>query len=171
LSAVSGVIVPWHLIVHLDEESRLSGIPELTPTLVRWRVPEGAAPHLRVGLERLEAACRHRASWLLYTSSSRMGSWLIRVVIVRGAVVTRFGWPAGDGVPGPWSCMGEPGAGFPFGGDGVEPGLQIIADRGDGGPSVQERKHVLELAAVVAQLVGGERVQRVLGLLYCWGLV
>ncbi|MGH7734605.1 MAG: hypothetical protein ACREOE_13130, partial [Gemmatimonadales bacterium] len=22
---------PWHLVAHLDEESRLSGIPELTP--------------------------------------------------------------------------------------------------------------------------------------------
>src|SRR5579859_5653336 len=27
---------PWHLAAHLDEESRFSGIPELTPTLVRW---------------------------------------------------------------------------------------------------------------------------------------
>lgn len=49
---------PWHLTAHLDEESRLSGIPELAPTLVRWRVPEGAPAHLRVGLERLEAARR-----------------------------------------------------------------------------------------------------------------
>ena len=49
---------PWHLTAHLDEESRLSGIPELMPTLVRWQVPEGAPSHLRVGLERLEAARR-----------------------------------------------------------------------------------------------------------------
>jgi len=49
---------PWHLTAHLDEESRLSGIPELTPTLVRWQVPAGAPAHLRVGLERLEAARR-----------------------------------------------------------------------------------------------------------------
>ena len=49
---------PWHLTAHLDEESRLSGIPELMPTLVRWQVPEGAPTHLRVGLERLEAARR-----------------------------------------------------------------------------------------------------------------
>jgi len=49
---------PWHLTAHLDEESRLSGIPELMPTLVRWQVPEDAPAHLRVGLERLEAARR-----------------------------------------------------------------------------------------------------------------
>jgi hypothetical protein len=49
---------PWHLAAHLDDESRLSGIPELVPTLVRWNAPLNAPPHLRVGLERLEAARR-----------------------------------------------------------------------------------------------------------------
>jgi hypothetical protein len=49
---------PWHLAAHLDEESRLAAIPELTPTLVRWAPPADAPPHLRVGLERLAAAGR-----------------------------------------------------------------------------------------------------------------
>lgn len=49
---------PWHLTAHLDEESRLAGIPELMPTLVRWAPPPGAPPHLRVGLSRLEEARR-----------------------------------------------------------------------------------------------------------------
>lgn len=49
---------PWHLTAHLDEESRLAGIPELMPTLVRWAPPPGAPPHLAVGLSRLEAARR-----------------------------------------------------------------------------------------------------------------
>jgi len=49
---------PWHLTAHLDEESRLTGIPELMPTLVRWSPPPDAPPHLRVGLSRLEAARR-----------------------------------------------------------------------------------------------------------------
>jgi hypothetical protein len=49
---------PWHLTAHLDEESRLAGIPELMPTLVRWSPPPGAPPHLSVGLDRLEAARR-----------------------------------------------------------------------------------------------------------------
>ena len=49
---------PWHLTAHLDEEARLSGLPWLTPTLVRWSPPPDAPPHLRVGLARLEAAQR-----------------------------------------------------------------------------------------------------------------
>jgi hypothetical protein len=49
---------PWHLTAHLDEESRLAALPELSPTLVRWRPPPGAPAHLAVGLERLEAARR-----------------------------------------------------------------------------------------------------------------
>ena len=49
---------PWHLAAHLDDESRYAGIPSLSPTLVRWAPPEGAPPHLAVGLDRLEAARR-----------------------------------------------------------------------------------------------------------------
>jgi hypothetical protein len=49
---------PWHLAAHLDEESRWSDVPELSPTLVRWAPPVDAPPHLRVGLDRLAAARR-----------------------------------------------------------------------------------------------------------------
>jgi hypothetical protein len=49
---------PWHVTAHLDEESRLSEIPELMPTLVRWTPPPDAPPHLSVGLSRLEEARR-----------------------------------------------------------------------------------------------------------------
>jgi hypothetical protein len=49
---------PWHLTAHLDDESRLAGLPELAPTLVRWSPPPDAPAHLRVGLARLEAARR-----------------------------------------------------------------------------------------------------------------
>lgn len=49
---------PWHVTAHLDEESRLAGIPELSPTLVRWSPPPGAPPHLSVSLARLEEARR-----------------------------------------------------------------------------------------------------------------
>jgi hypothetical protein len=49
---------PWHLTAHLDDESRLSGIPELTPTLVRWSPPPGVPAHLSIGLSRLEEARR-----------------------------------------------------------------------------------------------------------------
>ncbi len=49
---------PWHLAAHLDQESRLAGIPGLAPTLVRWAPPPGAPPHLGVGMKRLEEARR-----------------------------------------------------------------------------------------------------------------
>ena len=49
---------PWHLTAHLDEESRMSGAPELAPTLVRWDPPPDAPPHLLTGLSRLEEARR-----------------------------------------------------------------------------------------------------------------
>jgi hypothetical protein len=49
---------PWHLAAHLDDESRYSGIAELSPTLVRWQAPVDAPPHLAFTLERLEAARR-----------------------------------------------------------------------------------------------------------------
>jgi hypothetical protein len=49
---------PWHMTAHLDDESRLSGVAGLSPTLVRWAPPPGAPPHLSVGLARLEAARR-----------------------------------------------------------------------------------------------------------------
>jgi hypothetical protein len=49
---------PWHVTAHLDDESRLTGAPELAPTLVRWSPPPDAPPHLAVGLARLEAARR-----------------------------------------------------------------------------------------------------------------
>jgi hypothetical protein len=49
---------PWHLAAHLDDEARYGQIPELSPTLVRWSPPAGAAPHLAVSLDRLEAVRR-----------------------------------------------------------------------------------------------------------------
>ena len=61
---------PWHLAAHLDEESRLAAIPELTPTLVRWRVPSHGPAHLRVGLERLEAAQRGETLFVVAEDSA-----------------------------------------------------------------------------------------------------
>ncbi|NLU71758.1 hypothetical protein HCC61_03500 [Streptomyces sp. HNM0575] len=49
---------PWHLAAHLDDEAAWSGQPELTPTLVRHRVPPAAPAHLSAGLGRIEAAGR-----------------------------------------------------------------------------------------------------------------
>ena len=46
---------PWHLVAHLEQESRLTD-SRLAPVLVRHHVPAGAAPHLAVDLTRLSAA-------------------------------------------------------------------------------------------------------------------
>ncbi|HEY3732774.1 MAG TPA: hypothetical protein VGL63_02555 [Streptosporangiaceae bacterium] len=56
---------PWHLAAHLDEESRFAGIPGLAPTLVRWRPAQDGPDHLRIGLERLEAAQRGEALFVV----------------------------------------------------------------------------------------------------------
>ena len=49
---------PWHLAAHLDDEASWSGLPELSPTLLRRTVPPGAPPHLSVPMQRLERARR-----------------------------------------------------------------------------------------------------------------
>ncbi|WP_113700710.1 hypothetical protein [Nonomuraea lactucae] len=49
---------PWHLTAHLGDEARLSGLPQLAPTLVRWTPPAGAPAHLSVGLDRILQAGR-----------------------------------------------------------------------------------------------------------------
>ena len=86
---------PWHLTAHLDEESRLSGIAELTPTLVRWQVPDRAPPHLRVGLERLEAARRGETVFVV-TPTSAPVPLLERVSDARRDGATIFALDQGD---------------------------------------------------------------------------
>jgi len=86
---------PWHLTAHLDEESRLSGIAELAPTLVRWQVPAGAPAHLRVGLERLEAARRGETVFVV-TPASAPVPLLERVNDARKTGATIFALDQGD---------------------------------------------------------------------------
>ena len=86
---------PWHLTAHLDEESRLSGIPELRPTLVRWRVPAGAPSHLRVGLDRLEAARRGETLFIVAPSTAPV-PLLERVYDARRTGATIFALDQGD---------------------------------------------------------------------------
>lgn len=86
---------PWHLTAHLDEESRLSGIPELMPTLVRWEVPQSAPPHLRVGLERLEAARRGETVFVV-TAATAPVPLLERVSDARRDGATIFALDQGD---------------------------------------------------------------------------
>ncbi|WP_030413772.1 hypothetical protein [Streptomyces sp. NRRL S-1448] len=69
---------PWHLAAHLDDEAAWSGLPELSPTLVRQRVPPGAPAHLAVGPGRLAAA--GRGETLLVVAPEQPGAELLERV-------------------------------------------------------------------------------------------
>lgn len=56
---------PWHLAAHLDTEAGLADLPQLAPTLVRHRIPDGAPPHLAVPLARLEQARKGEAVFIV----------------------------------------------------------------------------------------------------------
>ena len=80
---------PWHMTAHLADESRVAGIPELAPTLVRWKPEPGAPAHLSVGVDRLRAATR--AETLLVVSPQLAPAELLeRVHDVRRAGATVF---------------------------------------------------------------------------------
>jgi len=51
-------VEPWHLAAHLDDEARMTGIAQLSPTLIRYSPPPDAPAHLSVSLHRLEQAKR-----------------------------------------------------------------------------------------------------------------
>jgi hypothetical protein len=89
---------PWHLTAHLDDESRLSGIATLTPTLVRWSPPVGAPPHLAVGLARLEAARRGETLFVV-TDDRAPVPLLERVSDARKTGATILALDNGDGDP------------------------------------------------------------------------
>ncbi|QHC21506.1 hypothetical protein [Streptomyces sp. GS7] len=74
----SATYEPWHLAAHLDDEAAWSGLPELSPTLVRHRVPGGAPAHLAVGLGRLAAA--GRGATLLVVTPGQPGAGLLERV-------------------------------------------------------------------------------------------
>ncbi|GAA5614281.1 hypothetical protein CP981_11370 [Streptomyces platensis] len=74
----SAAYEPWHLAAHLDDEAAWSGLPELSPTLVRHRVPGGAPAHLAVGLGRLDAA--GRGETLLVVAPEQPGAELLERV-------------------------------------------------------------------------------------------
>ena len=86
---------PWHLAAHLGEESRLAGIPELAPTLVRWAPPVDAPPHLRIGLERLGEA-RRGESLLVVSPQAAPDPLLERVHDARKGGATILALDRGD---------------------------------------------------------------------------
>ncbi|WP_455362554.1 hypothetical protein [Streptomyces sp. SYSU K21746] len=87
---------PWHLAAHLVDESAWSGLPQLSPTLVRHRVLPGEPPHLSVGLGRIEAA--RRGETLLVVAPERPDDGLLeRVHDARRAGATVLSLDALDG--------------------------------------------------------------------------
>jgi len=86
---------PWHLAAHLDQESRIARVPGLAPTLVRWKPPADAPPHLRIGLERIQAARRGET---LFVVSSEVAPppLLERVQDARKVGATILAMDAGD---------------------------------------------------------------------------
>lgn len=86
---------PWHMTAHLDDESRLAGLPELAPTLVRWAPPAGAPPHLRVGLDRIERAGR-RETLLVVGTDPAPDALLERVADARKAGAAILALDRGD---------------------------------------------------------------------------
>ncbi|MBH5334549.1 hypothetical protein IHE55_06930 [Streptomyces pactum] len=86
---------PWHLAAHLRDEAAWSDLPQLSPTLVRHRVPDGVPDHLSVGLGRLEAA--GRGETLLVVSPGEAGAGLLeRVHDARRGGTTVFALDGGD---------------------------------------------------------------------------
>ncbi|HXW46889.1 MAG TPA: hypothetical protein VEL03_19010 [Streptosporangiaceae bacterium] len=86
---------PWHMTAHLADESRLTGIPELEPTLVRWAPAAGAPPHLSTGLGRLAEASR-RETLLVVSPQVAPPELLERVDDVRRLGATVFALDRGD---------------------------------------------------------------------------
>ncbi|MFE4021823.1 hypothetical protein ACFXPZ_31225 [Streptomyces sp. NPDC059101] len=91
----SAAYEPWHLAAHLDDEAAWSGLPELSPTLVRHRVPAGAPPHLAVGPGRLAAAGRG-ATLLVVTPERPDAGLLERVHDARRNGATVLALDSGD---------------------------------------------------------------------------
>ncbi|MEU4094072.1 hypothetical protein [Streptomyces sp. NPDC026673] len=91
----SGGYEPWHMAAHLDDEAAWSGLPELSPTLVRHRVPPGAPPHLAIGTARLEAA-RRGETVLVVTPERAEAGLLERVEDARRCGATVLAMDAGD---------------------------------------------------------------------------
>jgi len=86
---------PWHLAAHLDDEARYAGIPQLSPTLVRWRPPPGSPQHLSIGLERIQAARRGETVFVV-TADEAPPALLERVSDARRIGATVFALDRGD---------------------------------------------------------------------------
>lgn len=83
------------MTAHLDDEARLAGMPQLSPVLVRHAVPDGAPPHLSIGLSRLEAARRGETVFVVAADQAPEGL-LSRVEDARHHGATVLAMESGD---------------------------------------------------------------------------
>jgi hypothetical protein len=67
---------PWHVTAHLDDEARRCAIPNLRPTLLRFRPPAAAPPHLRHSIAELAGAGRGHT--LLVTAPDAMNDEILQ---------------------------------------------------------------------------------------------
>jgi hypothetical protein len=86
---------PWHLAAHLDQESRTARVPGLAPILVRWAPPTDGPPHLRIGLERIQAARRGETLFVV-SAEAAPPPLLERVHDARRVGATILAMDAGD---------------------------------------------------------------------------
>jgi hypothetical protein len=86
---------PWHMTAHLADESRLAGLPELMPTLVRWAPPADAPAHLAIGIDRLERVGRAE-TLLVVTADLAPAPLLDRLADAKKAGTAIFALDQGD---------------------------------------------------------------------------
>lgn len=87
---------PWHLTAHLDQTARFRDLSALRPVLVRWRVPEGAPPHLSVGVDVVPQAGRG-TTVLVATASAQDDDLLERLSDARRGGAVLLAVAAGGG--------------------------------------------------------------------------
>lgn len=86
---------PWHLAAHLDDTARYRGVSSLRPLLARWHVPEGAPPHLSVGIDAVHRA--RRGTTVLVAAPEDAGDDLLeRLGDARRGGATLFALHAGS---------------------------------------------------------------------------
>ncbi|MFH8587688.1 hypothetical protein [Streptomyces celluloflavus] len=156
----SAAYEPWHLAAHLDDEAAWSGLPELSPTLVRHHVRAGVPAHLSVGLGRLAAA--GRGTTLLVVTPEQPGAGLLeRVHDARRNGATVLALDGGDrelhalahdALAAPPTAPGTAGPAGP--GTGIDIGMGMGMDIGPGigpgsmpGPDHDTLQHLVSTAA------------------------
>jgi len=69
---------PWHFVAHLAEQATRHGRTDLVPTLLRWKVPQGAPAHLAVSVDAM-ARASERHTFLVISAFGETPELLGRV--------------------------------------------------------------------------------------------